>query len=191
MKEHRVPDWYIESCNKISYMFPKAHAVTYVTMAFRIAYFKVHYPLAYYATSFPSERETSMQMVAGANAGCAEMAAIEAKGNDATAKERSVLTCLEMVVEAMSRGVTLSESICTDRQTGIFALRAAASGRPCLLQGVGVNAAAGIVAAREGGEFKSIEDLRQRAGITKAVIETLRLHGCLEGLPETNQLTLF
>ena len=60
MKEHGVPDWYIESCNKISYMFPKAHAVAYVTMAFRIAYFKVHYPLAYYATLFSIKRETSM-----------------------------------------------------------------------------------------------------------------------------------
>ena len=113
-------------------MFPKAHAVAYVTMAFRIAYFKVHYPLAYYATLFSIRAgDFDADVVAGGERRVrAEMAAIEAKGNDATAKERSVLTCLEMVVEAMSRGVTFGESICTVRHTGIFALRAASSGRP-------------------------------------------------------------
>ncbi|HHT72498.1 MAG TPA: PolC-type DNA polymerase III [Firmicutes bacterium] len=194
MKEHRVPDWYIESCNKISYMFPKAHAVAYVTMAFRIAYFKVHYPLAYYATLFSIRAgDFDADVVAGGERRVrAEMAAIEAKGNDATAKERSVLTCLEMVVEAMSRGVTFERVDLYRSADRHFRIEGSSLRPPfASLQGVGVNAAAGIVAAREGGEFKSIEDLRQRAGITKAVIETLRLHGCLEGLPETNQLTLF
>ena len=107
MKEHGVPDWYIESCNKISYMFPKAHAVAYVTMAFRIAYFKVHYPLAYYATLFSIQAgDFDAEIVAGGSSRVrAEIAAIEAKGSEATAKERNVLTLLEIVVEAMARGV--------------------------------------------------------------------------------------
>lgn len=194
MKQHGVPDWYIESCNKISYMFPKAHAVAYVTMAFRIAYFKVHYPLAYYATLFSIKvGDFDADIAAGGERRVRdEIAAIEAKGNEATAKERSILTVLEIVLEAMARGVKF-ERVCLYRSHDRHFQIEGNSLRPPLaaLQGVGASAAAGIVAAREAGEFISIEDLRQRAGITKAVIETLRLHGCLDGLPETNQLTLF
>jgi DNA polymerase-3 subunit alpha (Gram-positive type) len=195
MKEHGVPDWYIESCNKISYMFPKAHAVAYVTMAFRIAYFKVHYPLAYYATLFSIQAgDFDAEIVAGGSSRVrAEIAAIEAKGSEATAKERNVLTLLEIVVEAMARGVGFERVDLYRSSDRHFLIEGEKSLRPPLvsLQGVGVSAAAGIVAARADGEFLSVEDLRQRAGITKAVIETLRLHGCLAGLPETNQLTLF
>lgn len=194
MKEHGVPDWYIESCNKISYMFPKAHAVAYVTMAFRIAYFKVHYPLAYYATLFSIRAaDFDAQIVAGGERSVrGEIAAIRAKGSEATAKDGDVLTTLEIVLEAMARGVKF-ERVDLCRSADKRFLIEGNSLRPPFvsLQGVGESAAAGIVAARAEGEFKSIEDLRQRAGITKAVVEALRLHGCLEGLPETNQLTLF
>ncbi|NLJ75546.1 MAG: PolC-type DNA polymerase III [Firmicutes bacterium] len=194
MKQHNVPDWYIESCNKISYMFPKAHAVAYVMMAFRIAYFKVHYPLAFYASYFSLRAvEFDAHLAAqGESAVRKEMAAISAKGNEATARERSMITTLEIVLEAMARGVRflpvdLYRS--SDRQ---FLIHESSLLPPfASLQGVGLNAAAAIVEARQQGEFTSIEDLRQKSGVTKAVIETLRLHGCLEGLSETNQLTLF
>lgn len=194
MKEHNVPDWYIESCNKISYMFPKAHAVAYVTMSFRIAYFKVHYPLAFYATFFSTKTgDFDAHLVAqGEHRVRSEIAAIEAKGIEATPKEANMVTILEVVLEAMARGVKFKRVDLYRSSDRHFLIDGDALLPPLAsLEGVGASAAAGIVAAREEGEFKSIEDLRQRARITKAVIETLRQHGCLEGLPETNQLTLF
>lgn len=194
LRKSEIPEWYMESCNKISYMFPKAHAVAYVMMAFRIAFFKVHYPLPFYAALFTLRAGdfNAQLVVGGENEVRGEIEGINNKGYEATAKEKSTVTQLEIVLEAMARGVRflpvdlyLSSDrvfqVCGDGLRPPFAS----------LDGVGVNAAAGIVQARQDGEFISIEDLRGRSGITKAVVESLRLHGCLEGLPETNQLTLF
>jgi DNA polymerase-3 subunit alpha (Gram-positive type) len=194
LRKFKVPEWYIESCNKISYMFPKAHAVAYVTMAFRIAYFKVHYPLPFYATLFSLRAgEIDAQLLAGGESRVrAEMEAINAKGFEATPKERSTLTQLEIVLEALARGVVFLPVDLYKSSDRLFQIEECGLRPPfASLQGVGTSAAAGIVEARKDGEFISVEDLRQRSGITKAVVETLRLHGCLNGLPETNQLTLF
>lgn len=194
LRKFAVPEWYIDSCNKISYMFPKAHAVAYVMMAFRIAYFKVHYPAEFYAALFSLRAgDFDAQLVAqGEQAVRSEMALIESKGYDATPKERSTVTQLEIVLEAMARGVRFLPVDLYKSSDQRFEIEDGALRPPfASLQGVGVNAAAGILEARQEGEFISIEDLRLRSGVTKAVIETLRLHGCLEGLPETNQLTLF
>lgn len=194
LRKFEVPEWYIDSCNKISYMFPKAHAVAYVMMAFRIAYFKVHYPAEFYAALFSLRAgDFDAQLVAqGEQAVRSEMALIESKGYDATPKERSTVTQLEIVLEAMARGVRFLPVDLYKSSDQRFEIEDGALRPPfASLQGVGVNAAAGILEARQEGEFISIEDLRLRSGVTKAVIETLRLHGCLEGLPETNQLTLF
>lgn len=194
LRKFKVPEWYIESCNKISYMFPKAHAVAYVTMAFRIAYFKVHYPLPFYATLFSLRAgEIDAQLLAGGESRVrAEMEAINAKGFEATPKERSTLTQLEIVLEALARGVVFLPVDLYKSSDRLFQIDEGGLRPPfASLQGVGTSAAAGIVEARKDGEFISVEDLRQRSGITKAVVETLRLHGCLNGLPETNQLTLF
>ena len=194
LRKFKVPEWYIESCNKISYMFPKAHAVAYVTMAFRIAYFKVHYPLPFYATLFSLRAgEIDAQLLAGGESRVrAEMEAINAKGFEATPKERSTLTQLEIVLEALARGVVFLPVDLYKSSDRMFQIEEGGLRPPfASLQGVGTSAAAGIVEARKDGEFISVEDLRQRSGITKAVVETLRLHGCLNGLPETNQLTLF
>jgi len=194
LRKFKVPEWYIESCNKISYMFPKAHAVAYVTMAFRIAYFKVHYPLPFYATLFSLRAgEIDAQLLAGGESRVrAEMEAINAKGFEATPKERSTLTQLEIVLEALARGVVFLPVDLYKSSDRLFQIEEGGLRPPfASLQGVGTSAAAGIVDARKDGEFISVEDLRQRSGITKAVVETLRLHGCLNGLPETNQLTLF
>jgi DNA polymerase-3 subunit alpha (Gram-positive type) len=194
MRSFNVPEWYLDSCKKISYMFPKAHAVAYVMMAFRIAYFKVHYPLAFYAALFSlrSGEFDAHLVCAGEGRIRAEIETINAKGFDATARERSMVTQLEIVLEAMVRGIRFLpvDLYKSDQQRFLIEDDAL---RPPLasLQGLGVNAAARIAQAREEGEFISIEDLRQRSGITKAVVETLRAHGCLQGLPETNQLTLF
>lgn len=194
MKERKVPDWYIDSCQKISYMFPKAHAVAYVTMAFRIAYFKVHYPEAYYATYF-SVRATDFDahlVVQGEQRIRQEMEQISAKGNEATAKERNVVTILEIVLEAMARGIKFLPVDLYHSDDKRFLISERGLLAPLVaLQGLGENAARSILAAREEGEFNSIEDLRQRSKVTKTVIEVLREHGCLDGMSETNQLTLF
>lgn len=194
LNKFKIPQWYIDSCNKISYMFPKAHAVAYVMMAFRIAYFKVHHPLAFYAALFslrPGDYDAQL-ILAGEQAVRNELESINAKGFDATPKERSMVTQLEIILEAMARGISflpvdLYKSAAQRYQIEDGKLRPPFAS----LDGVGVNAAASIVKAQAGGEFISIEDLRLRSGITKSVVETLRLHGSLEGLPETNQLTLF
>ncbi|NMB02669.1 MAG: PolC-type DNA polymerase III [Firmicutes bacterium] len=194
LQKFQIPQWYIDSCNKISYMFPKAHAVAYVTMAFRIAYFKVHHPLAFYAALFSLRAgEFDAQLIVRGEAAVrAELESIIAKGFDATPKERNMVTQLEIVLEAMARGVSFLPVDLYKSSAQRFLIEDGQLRPPfASLDGVGVNAAAGIVKAREEGEFISIEDLRSRSGITKTVVETLRLHGCLEGLPETNQLTLF
>ncbi len=194
LRQFAVAEWYIESCKKISYMFPKAHAVAYVMMAFRIAYFKVHYPLPFYAALFSlrSGEFDAHLICQGEGRIRAEVEMINARGFDATARERSMVTQLEIVLEAIARGVEFLPVDLYQSDQQRFLIHEGALRPPLAsLQGVGVNAAARIVQARSEGEFISIEDLRQKSGITKAVIETLRAHGCLQGLPETNQLTLF
>ena len=106
MRENNVPEWYIESCKKIKYMFPKAHAVAYVTMAFRIAWFKVHKPLAYYSTFFSirADEFDSEVMIFGKSKVREKMADIKRLGNDATAKDKNMYSILESVLEMYERG---------------------------------------------------------------------------------------
>ncbi|WZL74883.1 PolC-type DNA polymerase III [Clostridiaceae bacterium 35-E11] len=194
MKKNNVPSWYIDSCNKIKYMFPKAHAVAYVMMSFRIAYFKVHYPLAFYATYFTmkaSDFDADL-IVKGKETVKNKIKELESLGNNLSQKEKDFLTVLEVVYEMYCRGfgflpvdIYKSDSdkfIALDRHL-LPPLRA--------LQGVGENAARSICECRKNGEFISIEDLRGRAKVTKTVIEMLQNHGCLKGMPYTNQLSLF
>ncbi len=194
MKEHGVPDWYIDSCLKIKYMFPKAHAVAYVMMAFRIAYFKVNYPLAFYATYFSvrADEFDADIVVHGKETVKMTLEQIRSKGNDATQKEKNLETILEVAYEAMLRGVSFlrvdlyrsdpQKFIITDE--GLLPPLAS-------LQGLGDNAAKYVAAAREEGTFLSIEDLKSRARLSSAVIEVLQKHGCLEGMSESDQLGLF
>jgi len=194
MRAQDVPEWYIESCQKIKYMFPKAHAVAYVMMAFRIAYCKVHHPLAFYAAYF-TVRATDFDsdlIVKGAKVLKAELAALEEKGNTLTAKEKSIQTILEMAHEMYLRGfffhrVDLYKSDAVKFQiidNGLL---------PPLgsLQGVGVSAAQNIVTARQNRSFSSIEDVRSRSRVSKTVIDILKSHGCLEGLDDSDQTLLF
>jgi len=194
MKQNNVPDWYIQSCNKIKYMFPKGHAVAYVMMAVRIAYFKVYYPEAYYATYFTVRADDfdADLIVKGERSIINKIKEIESMGNNVTQKDKGLLTILEIALEMYKRGlkfipVDLYKSDATKfliTDEGILPPFRA-------LQGVGENAAKNIVAAREQGPFVSKEDLRIRAKVSKTVIEILDSHGCLKGLPETNQLSLF
>jgi DNA polymerase-3 subunit alpha (Gram-positive type) len=195
MKQHEVPDWYIDSCLKIKYMFPKAHAVAYVMMAFRIAYFKVNYPAAYYATYFTVRAdEFDADIVVGGETQVRKTREeIKQKGNDATQKEKNLDTILELVLEAMLRGIRFERVDIYRSHPHHFLITADMQLLPPLasLQGMGENAANSLAAAREEGAFLSIEDLKTRGRISSAVIEVLQKHGCLQGMSETDQLALF
>ena len=194
MKKHSVPDWYIESCKKIKYMFPKAHAAAYVLMAVRIAYFKVHHPILFYAAYFTVRADDFEldTMIKGSEAIRNRVDEIVAKGNDAAPKEKSLLTVLEISLEMCERGfsfqkVDLYKSSATDFIVDGNSLLPPFNA----VDGLGTNAALNIVKAREEGEFLSKEDLRERSKISKTVLEYLDNHGCLEGMEEKNQLSLF
>ncbi|RYL92982.1 PolC-type DNA polymerase III [Sporolactobacillus sp. THM19-2] len=194
MKENHVPDWYMDSCLKIKYMFPKAHATAYVLMAFRIAYFKVHYPILFYATYF-SVRADDFDvdvMKKGSGEIKRKMDEIEQKGNDALPKEKSLLTVLEVALEMCERGFRF-QSVDLYRSDATRFLVDGDSLIPPFnaIPGVGTNAAKAIAASRDDGEFLSKEDLQKRARISKTVLEFLDSQGCLEGLPDANQLSLF
>lgn len=193
MKEKGVSDWYIESCLKIKYMFPKAHAVAYVTMAFRIAWFKVYHPEAFYVTFFTvrADEFDADLICQGAYACKRKIEEIERKGNEASAKEKNLTTILELAVEMYCRGIKMRRVDLLESDADKF--RITPEGLlPSFgaLQGLGQAAATAIVAAREAG-FRSVEDLRVNAHLSKTVVEILDKHGCLEGLPNTNQISLF
>lgn len=196
MKEHNIPEWYIESCRKIKYMFPKAHATAYVTSAFRIAWFKVHYPILYYCAYLSIRRDQFdiASMIKGEDAIRAKIDEIDEKGNSASNKEQdtreTLLLCLEMVCRGFyfkNIDVDKSDSkkfIITEDQKGlIIPFRA--------LDGLGDNVSEMIVKARKGGPFISMEDLRERGKVNNTSMEKLKELGCLNNLSESNQLSLF
>ncbi|WP_372451224.1 PolC-type DNA polymerase III [Clostridium estertheticum] len=194
MKEHDVPDWYIGSCKKIKYMFPKGHAVAYVMMAIRIAYYKVYYPKEYYATFFTIRADDfdANLIVKGDSAIRVKMDELEALGKDIGVKEKGLLTALELSFEMYKRGIKLLNVDLYKSEAVKFTIEEEAL-RPPLnaLEGVGENAAKSIVLERVHGEFISKEDLRTRCKVSKTVIEALDNHGCLKDLPDTNQLSFF
>ncbi|GAB3794822.1 PolC-type DNA polymerase III [Virgibacillus kimchii] len=194
MKKHGVPDWYIESCKKIKYMFPKAHAAAYVLMAVRIAYFKVHYPIFFYAAYF-TVRASDFEldtMIKGSETIRGRIEEIEFKGNDAPPKEKSLLTVLEISLEMCERGFQFGKVDLYKSSATEFIVEGDTLIPPFnAVDGLGTNAALNIVKAREEGEFLSKEDLQKRSRISKTVLEYLDNHGCLEGMEEKNQLSLF
>jgi len=196
MKEYNIPDWYIASCKKIKYMFPKAHAVAYVTMAFRIAWFKVHHPLAYYAAYFSVRGEDfdSEFMIYGKEKVKAKMKEIEMQGNNATAKDKGMYAILEIVLEMYERGFKFLPVDIYKSDSKKFKIEDGAL-RPPLssIGGLGGIAAESIhqAAENEHGHFMSIDDLQLKSKIGKAVIELLSKFGCLDGMSKSNQLSLF
>ena len=194
MREHDVPEWYIDSCKKIKYMFPKAHAAAYVTMAFRIAYFKVHYPLQFYIAYYTvraDEFDASL-MLNGKEKVVASIKEIESNP-DATDKDKRMVTILEVCNEMYARGIEflpidLYKSHDTDFLEEDGKIRPPFNTIP----NFGQIAAHAIVEARKtGGEFISIQDLTQRAKIGKSVVEKLKEFGVLDGMDETSQIKLF
>ncbi len=193
MKEKNVPSWYIDSCNKIKYMFPKAHAAAYVMMSFRIAYYKVHHKEAFYATYFTTKAEDfDVELISkGKDAVLEKLKEIESLGNKATTKEKNIATVLEVAYEMFSRGVELDRLDLYNSDAKIFKLSSEKALIPPLIsmQGLGETVAVNI-SNESSREFMSIEDFRQRTKATKTVIETMINYGCLNNLPETNQLSL-
>ncbi|HHY74661.1 MAG TPA: PolC-type DNA polymerase III [Bacillus bacterium] len=194
MKNNNVPNWYIDSCQKIKYMFPKAHAAAYVLMAVRIAYFKVHYPILFYAAYFTVRADDFDidAMVKGSNAIRSKIEEINAKGLDASTKEKNLQTVLEIALETCERGFSFQKIDLYRSSASEFIVDGNTLIPPFnSIPGLGTNAAVNIVKAREEGEFLSKEDLQQRSKISKTVLEYLENQGCLEGLPDQNQLSLF
>lgn len=194
MKSKGVQNWYIESCKKIKYMFPKAHAAAYVLMAVRIAYYKVHHPIYFYAAYF-SIRASDFEldtMVKGPEALRNRINGIKSQGNDATPKEKNLLTVLEVSLEMNERGFNFEKVDIYKSSASEFLVTENTLLPPFdVVDGLGTNAAIKIVEAREDGEFLSKEDLRQRSSISKTVLDYLDNHGCLEGMQDENQLSLF
>lgn len=194
LKQAGVEDWFIESCRKIKYLFPKAHAVAYVMMAFRIAWFKVHYPEAFYAAYFSVRAdEFDISYVEG---GLSTVNSLiqeyEAKGNAATAREKNILTILEVAKEALLRGITFGQVDLYLSDATVFQVSGHKLIPPFIsIAGLGEAAANAIVKARAESPFTSLEDLRLRAGLSKNVIEMLKDHGTCAKLPESNQMNLF
>ena len=194
MLAHGVPDWYIWSCKKIKYMFPKAHAAAYVMSAIRLAWYKIYYPMEFYAaflTVAPGgfDAEIVARGYEGVNAAITEL---EGKGNEATAKDNETCQTLYMVREALARGVVFLKVDLKKSDAKAFLPENGRIRMPLnSLPGLGDTAADKIVEAREAFDIDSIDELRRRTGISKAVIEILRKNGVLDGLSETNQITFF
>lgn len=196
MREKNVPEWYIASCQKIKYMFPRAHAAAYVMMAFRIAYCKVHHPLAYYASYFTVRADAFDIAFAagGADVVARNIKAIHSKGLDATTQEKSLLLVLEVVLEMNLRGfefenIDIMRSDATKfliTQNGTALLPPFTS-----LAGLGEKAARSIAEAREGGPFSSKEDMMQKAKIGQSTIALFDQIGCLGDMPNSDQISFF
>ena len=196
MREANVPEWYIDSCKKIKYMFPKAHAVAYVMMGFRVAWFKVHYPEAYYAAYFTvraDDFDTSI-MAEGEEKAREALEEINKRKRDGTAapKEDNLIPILELCIEMYCRGFTFTKVDLYKSHATDFIITPEGLLPPLnALPGLGENAARAITEEREKGEFKNIEDLRLRTGSTKSVIEILEENGCFDGMSESNQVSMF
>ena len=196
MREYNVPDWYIESCGKIKYMFPKAHAAAYVLMALRVAYFKVHHPIYYYCAYF-SIRAKAFElktMSAGLDAVKARMADISQKRkiNQASNVEIDLFTTLEIVNEMLERGFKFGQLDLYRSDATEFIIDGDTLIPPFVaLEGLGENVAKQIVKARNEGEFLSKTELRKRGGLSSTLVEKMSDMGILGSMPEDNQLSLF
>ena len=196
MRAHGVPDWYIASCKKIKYMFPKAHAAAYVMSAIRLAWYKIYIPIAFYCAMFtvaPNGFDATVA-VRGKQAVVNLIRDIEARNQKKTAtpKEVSSISTLQLINECYARRLRFLPIDIVKSHSFMFLPEDGAIRLPfSSLPGLGENAAANIIAAREEAPFFSIEDLQIRAKLSKSVIEVLRQNGVLKGLSETDQLSLF
>lgn len=195
MEDAQIPPWYIESCNKIQYLFPKAHAVAYVMMAFRIAWFKIFEPLAFYAAIF-SVREGLDGTIAAGGMDPIEkaMAEIKAKRDrkEASGREEDHYISLELAREMLLRGFSFLPVHLEKSDAGHYIMEGGKLRLPFTsLSGLGLTAAKGIVEARGEKPFCSVEDLRRRGKAGNALTLILKEHGALGDLPESDQQSMF
>ena len=194
MRACNVPDWYIESCKKIKYMFPKAHAAAYVMMGLRVAWFKVHEPLAYYASYF-SIRATAFDyeiMCQGRERLEYYINDYNRRKNELSDKEKNTLDDMHLVQEMYARGFDFTPIDIYRAKPDRFQI---IDGKlmPALntIDGMGDNAAIAVAEAAKDGKFLSRDDFRQRTKATKTVIDLMGDLGLLGDMPESNQLSLF
>ena len=195
MKEANIPDWYIDSCQKIKYMFPKAHAAAYVISAFRIAWYKVHMPVAFYA-SWLTSKATDVDvetMIQGYDAIKQKIIDIQNKGYDATNKENGVLESLKVALEATARGIKFLPIDLYKSNATIWEVNDDMSIYPPFssIDGLGVTVANNIVNERAKQDFFSIEDVQNRGKVSQTLIDKMRFMGIFGSMPETSQLSLF
>lgn len=193
MRNTGIPEWYIDSCNKIKYMFPKAHAVAYVMMAFRIAYYKINYPLAYYAAYF-SIRAKAFDyeiMCISKEKAISYLTQYENTPN-LSKKEEDVLSDLKLVNEMYLRGYSFLPISLLKSDASKFIIEGDKLIPPfSAIDGLGEKAAQKIIEEREKGEFISIQDLTKRAGINKTTLDKMKNIGILDNLQESNQASFF
>ncbi len=196
MREKNIPEWYIDSCQKIKYMFPKAHAVAYVMSALRIAWFKVYRPVLFYASYFSirSEEFDINTMSKGYDAIKDSLEYLNLKGYDKTNKEENLQTVLEMALEATARGITFASVDLNISDAKLFQVN---EEEKILIppfrtiEGLGDTVAKALVEEREKKPFISIEDIKKRGKASSTTIEKMKAMGVLNGLEESNQLSLF
>ena len=196
MREHNVPEWYIDSCMKIKYMFPKAHAAAYMIAALRLGWYKVHKPLEYYAAYFTvrSENLDGAVVMQGHAAVKEKMSRIKRKMSvhEASDKEEKEYSTLQIVNEMFARKIEVLPVDIYKSDAKMFAVEDGKIRLPfSSLPGVGEAAALSLAESGKKGEYLSIEDMQAKTKVTKAVIETLKEVGVLHGLPESSQLSLF
>ncbi len=197
MRAQEVPEWYIDSCKKIKYMFPKAHAVAYVMMAFRIAWFKVHKPLAFYSAYFSIRAKgfDASCMIKGDKVCMDKVRELQQKDREKTisAAEKETQTTLEVVHEFYRRGFHFEPMDIYKSDATTFLVADGGLIPPFTsMPGVGEQAAINIVEERKNGPFLSAEELLVRCNkVSKSVVETLREIGALGSMPSTTQISLF
>lgn len=194
MEDNNIPKWYIESCRRIKYMFPRAHAVAYVMMSYRIAYFKVYHPLEFYAAYFTTKTASfdTERIMKGPDSVYNRIKEIAQKEKNASAKEQDEMTVLEVAYELYARGFEFCHARLGESEAKRFRVKDGKVQLPfVVLSGLGENAATSLADEYEKAAYETVEEIRQRAKVTKVGIEALREHGVLTNLPETDQLSLF
>lgn len=197
MIDNNIPNWYIESCHKIQYMFPKAHACAYVMSAIRIAWFKVYQPLNYYATFF-SIRVVDFDietMIKGYDAIKLKIEDLENKSHEITKKEGDILETLKIALEATARGIKFA-NINLQKSDAVKFIKSDTEENTLIppfraIDGLGDTVGKTIVQEREIKEFLSMEDLQKRGKVSTTLIDKMRSMKILDSLPESNQLSLF
>ncbi len=192
MRENNVPEWYIDSCKKIQYLFPKAHAVAYVMMAFRVAYFKVYYPKEYYSVFFTvrADEFDAEYMAVGKEKVKENLKEFKDK-EDASVKEKNMVTILELCNEMYERGIEFLPIDIYESDSTKFLPKENGILLPLnSLAGFGGQAAESVIEARKDGPFTTIDDFRERTKVSKTIIQLMKDKGYLKGIPETAQVNL-